>query len=339
MMSHSEQQMPAAVQALEQESAEAQPAPQRLLSIVTPCFNEALNVRALYEQTRAVAQSLAGWQYEHIFIDNASTDDTVPILKDIAASDPNVKIIVNVRNFGQLRSPHHAILQAHGDVVVLMTADLQDPPMLIKEFIARWQSGYKVVLGIKNTSAESPALFAIRKFYYRLANRLSSVRLYENATGFGLYDRQVVETLRQVDDPQPYFRGLIAELGFDASQVTFHQPQRERGITKNNFFTLFDIAMLGITSHSKVPLRLATLLGVACSALFFLTGVGYLIAKLAFWDQFSLGTAPLIIVMCLFASVQLFFIGVLGEYIGAIHTQVLKRPLVVEKERVNFGDD
>ena len=308
----------------------------RLLSIVTPCYNEAANLATLCEEIRRVAGGLAGWDYEHIVIDNASTDESVALLRARAALDPALKVIVNVRNFGHIRSPYYALLQARGDAVILMASDLQDPPELICEFVQKWESGFKMVLGVKNTSSESPLFFALRRAYYRVTNRLSSVKLYENATGFGLYDRAVIQALRSVDDPYPYFRGLIAELGFEATEVSFHQPTRQRGITKNNFYTLYDIGMLGITSHSKIPLRLAAMLGFALSIVSFFVAVGYFVAKLVNWSSFSLGTAPIVISIFFFASVQLFFTGILGEYIGAIHTQVLKRPLVVEKERINF---
>lgn len=306
------------------------------MSVVTPCYNEAGNVRPLYEELKAVLATLPKWTYEIIFIDNASNDGTQEILRELARQDKNVRVIFNVRNFGHIRSPHHGLLQAKGDVVVYMASDLQDPPSLIPEFVKKWEEGYKVVMGVKTTSEEAPLFFAARKAYYALVNRLSDVRLVKNATGFGLYDQVVVETLRGIQDAYPYFRGLVSEIGYEAALIPFRQPLRKRGFTKNNFYTLYDIAMLGITSHSKVPLRLATMLGFACSGLSFLVAMGYFIAKLVNWDKFTLGIAPLILGLSLFASLQLFFTGMLGEYIGAIHTQVLKRPLVVEKERINF---
>ncbi|WP_042227437.1 glycosyltransferase family 2 protein [Paenibacillus popilliae] len=306
------------------------------ISIVTPCYNEAENVEELYQQVKKVFDDLPGYDYEHIFIDNASKDKTVSILKEIAAVDHNVKIIVNARNFGHIRSPYHALLQADGDAVILLVADLQDPPNMIKDFILKWEEGYKVVLGVKTQSHESPVMFAIRKMYYNFINRVSEIELTKNNTGFGLYDNKVIEILRKIDDPYPYFRGLISDIGFESYKIEYVQPVRRRGITKNNFYTLYDIAMLGITNHSKIPLRLAAMLGFLMSALSLLTAGGYLIAKLFFWSSFTLGMAPLVIGLFLFSSVQLFFIGIIGEYIGSIHTQVLKRPLVVEKERINF---
>ncbi|RCX19008.1 glycosyltransferase involved in cell wall biosynthesis [Fontibacillus phaseoli] len=306
------------------------------ISIVTPCYNEEDNVEELYRQVKEVFKTIDDCVYEHIFIDNDSKDRTVAILKGLAAIDQNVKIIVNSRNFGHIRSPYHALLQAQGDAVILLVADLQDPPSMIKDFIVKWKEGYKVVLGVKNQSKESPAMFAIRKMYYNFINRVSEIELTKNNTGFGLYDKKIIEILRQVDDPYPYFRGLISDIGFESYKIKYVQPVRKRGITKNNFYTLYDIAMLGITNHSKVPLRLAAMIGFLMSALSLIVALGYFIAKLIYWNSFSMGTAPLIIGLFLFSSVQLFFIGIIGEYIGSIHTQVLKRPLVVEKERINF---
>lgn len=308
----------------------------KTISIVTPCYNEEENVRELYAQVKAVFAELPGYVYEHIFIDNASKDRTVAILKEIAKEDPNAKIIVNSRNFGHIRSPYHALLQAEGDAAILLVADLQDPPGMIKDFVNKWEEGYKVVLGVKTESHESKAMFAVRKMYYNFINRVSEIELTKNNTGFGLYDKQIIRILKEIDDPYPYFRGLISDIGFESYKIEYIQPVRKRGITKNNFYTLYDIAMLGITNHSKIPLRLAAMLGFTMSALSLLVAVGYLLAKLLFWNYFSLGTAPLIIGLFLFSSVQLFFIGIIGEYIGSIHTQVLKRPLVVEKERINF---
>ncbi|WGU93823.1 glycosyltransferase [Paenibacillus dendritiformis] len=308
----------------------------KLISIVTPCYNEEDNVDAVYQQVKEVFSELPSYTYEHIFIDNCSKDKTVEKLREIAYEDRNVKVIVNSRNFGHIRSPYYAMLQAKGDAVISLVADLQDPPKMIKDFILKWEEGYKVVLGVKTESHESPAMFAIRKMYYNFINRVSEIELTKNNTGFGLYDKKVIEVLRDIDDPYPYFRGLISDIGFESYKIEYVQPVRKRGITKNNFYTLYDIAMLGITNHSKIPLRLAAMLGFVMSALSLLAAVGYLIAKLIFWNYFTLGMAPLVIGLFFFSSVQLFFIGIIGEYIGSIHTQVLKRPLVVEKERINF---
>lgn len=308
----------------------------KLVSVVTQCFNEEENVEELYRRIKAQFENRPGYEFEHIFIDNASTDRTVEVIKNLASRDPRVKLIVNARNFGHIRSPLHAILQARGDAIVSMASDLQDPPELIDTFITRWEAGFKIVVGVKPSAQETFVMSLIRGLYYRTIGRISEIQLIPNFTGFGLYDRSVIEIIRKIDDPYPYFRGLIAELGIEYSTVPFEQPKRVRGITKNNFYTLYDMAMLGITSHSKLPVRLATMAGFALSILSLLVSLGYLILKLAFWDRFGLGTAPILIGLFFFASVQLFFIGIIGEYVAAIHTQVMKRPLVIEKERVNF---
>ena len=306
------------------------------ISILTPCYNEQENVVPLYETIMGIMAGVDGLDYEHIYIDNASTDGTVTKLRDLAAKDKRVKVILNARNFGHIRSPFYGLLQADGDAVIYMASDFQDPPDLIPKLIDGWQRGAKAVLAIKDSSDESGLFFVLRRFYYRLVERLADVRTYQNFTGFGLYDRAVVEYCRSLEDPYPYFRGIIAETGLPTEEVHYHQPTRKRGITKNNFYTLYDMAMLGITNHSKIPLRLATMSGFLMSVLSLLVGITYLIYKLLFWQQFPAGTAPLVIGLFFFASVQLFFIGILGEYIGSIHTQVHKRPLVVEKERLNF---
>ncbi len=308
----------------------------KLISVVTGCFNEEDNVDELHARIRAQFERLPAYDYEHIFIDNASTDGTVARIKAIAASDRRVRLIVNARNFGHIRSPMHALLQARGDAVIAMASDLQEPPELIGEFVRKWEQGYRVVAGVRSGVQQTAAMSIVRRAFYTTIGRISETRLIPNFTGFGLYDRSVVEVVRQVDDPYPYFRGLIADIGFEHAEVPFVQPQRTRGISKNNFYTLYDMAILGITSHSKLPIRLATMAGFALSALSLLVAIGYLVYKLLRWDQFSVGMAPVIIGFFFFASVQLFFIGILGEYIAAIHTQVLRRPLVVEKERVNF---
>lgn len=312
----------------------------KLISVVTPCFNEEANVRELHRRIAAVfAEQLPGYEYEHLFIDNASTDGTVAEVKALAAVDRRVKLIVNARNFGHVRSPMHGMLQASGDAVILMASDLQDPPELIAPFVREWERGFKVVLGIKKQTVESLGMRLVRKWYYDLVCRLSEIDLARDNTGFGLYDRTVMDVLSRIDDPYPYLRGLVSDIGFPAAKVDFVKPARKRGITKNNFYTLYDLAMLGITSHSKVPLRLATMLGFAMSGFSLLVAAGYLVAKLLWWSQFSLGMAPLVIGLFLFSSVQLFFIGIIGEYVGNIHTQVLKRPLVIERERVGFEEE
>jgi glycosyltransferase involved in cell wall biosynthesis len=307
----------------------------KLISIVTPCYNEEGNIEELYRRIVEVMSKLP-YEYEHICIDNCSTDNTVNKLKAIAAKDKRVKIIVNVRNFGHIRSPYYALLQSRGDASVLMASDLQDPPEMIVDFVKKWEEGFKTVLAVKPESEESALMFFVRKIYYRLISRISEVPLVRNATGAGLFDRVIIDILRKIDDPYPYFRGLLCEIGFPIATVPFRQPRRQRGITSNNFYTLYDIAMLGITNHSKVPLRLMSIGGFLLSVLSLFVAIGFLIAKLTFWDSFQLGFAPILIGIFFFGAVQTFFMGLLGEYIGSIHTQVRNMPLVVEAERVNF---
>jgi len=307
-----------------------------LISVITPCFNEEENVRELFRSVKKVFDNLPNYTYEHIFIDNASKDKTVEILKEIAANNPQVKIIVNTRNFGHVRSPMHAVYQAKGDAIMGIVADFQDPPELIPDFIKKWEEGYKIVIGVKAKTEDSFLFSAIRKSYYKIIGQLSDVEMVQNFTGLGLYDKKVIDILKDIDDPYPYFRGLICDIGYERAVILYNQPARKRGFTKNNFYTLYDLAMLGITNHSKVPLRLATMTGFIVAIISLLFALGYFIYKLIFWDSFSVGIAPLVIGLFFFSSVQLFFIGIIGEYIGSIHTQVLKRPLVIEKERINF---
>jgi glycosyltransferase involved in cell wall biosynthesis len=308
----------------------------KTITILTPCYNEEDNVHEVYERVRAAIIAAGAYRYEHIFIDNASRDNTLRELKAIAAQDTNVKVIRNTRNFGQVRSPMHALYQASGDAVIGVVADLQDPPEMIVDFIRKWEEGYPVVIGVKATSDESGLLFWVRKQYYKLVNRLSGVETYENFTGFGLFDRKVVEAIKQFDDPYPYFRGMIAEIGLPHFEFPYHQPARKQGITKNNFYSLYDLAMLAITNLSKVPLRVVTFSGFACSLFCVLVSLVYLVYKLIFWSRFSAGMAPLVIGLFLFMSLQMMFIGIIGEYVGTIHTLVQRRPLVIEQERINF---
>lgn len=306
------------------------------ISIVSGCYNEAENIQEFIQRVRAVLTTLPQYEYEIIIIDNASKDGTAEILRRLAAEDQRIKVILNSRNFGHIRSPYYALLQASGEAALSLASDLQDPPELIPEFVAKWEEGFKAVVGVKSESEETPLFFFIRKLYYRLVNRLAEFEIIQNFTGFGLYDRAILDYCRGLSDPYPYFRGLISEIGLPTAKIAFVQPTRKRGITKNNFYTLYDMALLGITNHSKVPLRVATMTGFAMSLLSLLVALAYFIYKLIFWYSLPVGLAPVIIGLFLFSSVQLFFIGILGEYIGAIHTQVLGRPMVVEKERINF---
>ena len=306
------------------------------ITVVSGCYNEEGNLEELLRQLRTVASKFPQYEWDYLIVDNCSTDRSPEILRAAAAADRHLKVIFNARNFGHIRSPYHGLLQAQGDAVIFLASDLQDPPELIEKFIPLWEQGWKAVAAVKNDSAESPFFFLVRKIYYKTVARLADVDLLLNFTGFGLYDRALIEHLRASEDPYPYLRGQISEIGYPVARVPFIQPRRTRGFTKNNFYTLFDMAMLGFTNHTKVPLRLATMVGFLMSMLCLGLSLGYLIYKLLNWDSFTLGTAPVVVGLFFIGSVQLFFIGVLGEYIGAIHTKVTKRPLVVERERINF---
>ena len=307
------------------------------VSVVTNCFNEETNIEEVYGRVRVAINSV-NWvtTYEHIFIDNCSTDGTVAVLKRLAASDPALKIIVNNRNFGQIRSGMHAIFQATGDAVIHVVADLQDPPELIPQFLEKWREGFSVVIGQKSSAKDSWLMTFARRTFYLVMDRLSESPQIKNFTGFGLFSKGVIEKIRSVDDPYPYFRGLISDFGYSIAIVPYEQPARKRGVTTHNLYSLYDMAMLGITNHSKVPLRMATFLGFALSLVSGITGFFYLIYKLIAWDDFDLGMAPLVVGMFFFSAVQLLFLGIVGEYVGSIHTRVQKRPMVVEKERINF---
>lgn len=308
-----------------------------LITIITPCYNEALNVREVHRRVLEMAAELPEYRFEHLFIDNASIDSTVEVLREIAAEDPSVKVIVNARNVGPDRSGMHAFLQAEGDAVGSLVADLQDPPELFVEMIREWEKGIPIVVAIKNSSDENGLMYRLRTAYYRLVARLTNVQVLEHFTGFGLYDRSVVEHIRaHFRDPYPYFRGMIAELGLPYKKVFYNQKRRERGISKNNFYALYDLAMLGITNLSKVPLRLVIFSGFISAFISLAVGMFYLIYKLVFWTRFTVGVAPVVLGMFFLGSVQLIAMGIIGEYVGSIHTFVVNRPLVTEKERINF---
>lgn len=311
----------------------------KTISIITPTFNEEENVVILSERVKKIfEEKLPNYDYEHIFIDNNSDDATVEILRQIAKKDKRIKIIVNSRNFGHIKSPFYGLLQAKGDAVISLVADLQDPPEMISDFVKKWEEGYQTVIAIKKNSEENKIMFKIRELYYDVLSTLSEVEIFKNFTGFGLYDKKVINSLRQMNDPYPFTRSMISEVGFNIAKIEYNQPVRLRGVTKNNFYTLYDIAILGIISNSKVPLRIAIFMGVFFGMLSLLVGVGYFIAKLLYWDSMTLGMAPLLIMTSFMFSIMLFFIGLIGEYIGAIYTQVLNRPLVFEKERINFEE-
>ncbi len=309
------------------------------ISVVVPTYNEYENVELLVNEVNKVFENgLNDYDYEIIFIDNYSLDKTRDKIIEMAVKDKRIKAIFNAKNFGQLNSPYYGMTQATGDCVILMVADLQDPPEKIKEFIAEWEKGYKIVVGIKTKSKESKIMYFLRTMFYKTIKKISNVEHIEHFTGFGLYDKDFIKILGSLNDPQPYLRGIVAELGFTRKEINYTQPQRKFGKTKNNFFTLYDIGMLGITSYSKVVLRTATIFGFIISGLSILVSIVYLILKLLYWNMFPAGTAPIIIGMFFLGGIQLFFIGFLGEYIMNINTRVMNRPLVVEEERINFNN-
>jgi len=311
----------------------------KTISVVSSAYNEQDNIEELCKQVKETCENLQDkYDYEQIILDNGSTDNTAQILKDLASKDKHIKVIINTRNFGHIRSPYYGMLQAKGDAVVAIASDLQEPVSLISKLVENWEQGYKIVLGQKTSSKENKIMFLIRTCYYKLLNLFndSGAKLLEHCTGFGLYDREVIDKLKALNEPYPYLRGLVCELGYNLTCVQFCQNKREKGKTKNNFYTLYDMAMLAFTNYSKLPLRIATISGFILSVLSFCMAIFYLLFKLLFWYHLPTGIAPILISLFFFFSVQLFFIGILGEYLNSIFTHVQNRPLVIEKERINF---
>ena len=307
------------------------------ISVMIPCYNEEENARPIYTAVKdQLTQNCPSYDYEILFIDNKSQDQTRKILREICAEDSNVKAIFNVKNFGQFNSPYYALLQTSGDCTITMCADFQDPPELIPQFVAAWEEGYKIVIGRKTKSRENPLLYWARGIYYKMLRKMSSTEIIEQFTGFGLYDKSFVETLRQLNDPTPFMRGLVAELGPERKEIEYEQPKRRAGKTHNNFFTLYDAAMLSFTSYTKSGLRIATFAGFIIAFLSFLFGMVYLVLKLLFWNSFTAGYAPMMISVFFLGGLLLSFLGFLGEYVMAINIRVMNRPLVVEEERINF---
>lgn len=308
----------------------------KLISIVTPTYNEIDNIELLLNRIRDIIAPLDQYDFEILVIDNCSNDGTQEKIRELALQDMRIKAIFNARNFGHIRSPYYGILQSTGVATIYMASDFQDPPEIIPQFIDEWEKGWRLVMAVKPASEGSPAMHFLRKTYYRLIDRISDVSILRDSTGFGLYDKKVLDNLRKINDPYPFLRGLICELGYPIKAIPFIQPRRLGGITKNNFYTLFDIAMLGMVSHSKVPIRMAALAGFILAAISILLAMYFLVMKLIFWESFALGGAPVLIGLFFLFSILFFFIGILGEYIGSIHTYIQNRPIVVEKERVNF---
>ena len=309
------------------------------ISIVVPCFNEEENVVPMADAIREeFKKNLSSYEYEIIFIDNDSKDNTREWIRELCKSDKGIKGIFNAKNFGQFNSPYYGMLQSTGDATVLMAADFQDPVEMIPKYVAAWEEGYKIAIGIKKSSQENKIMFHLRSLYYKTIKKLSEVEQIEHFTGFGLYDKAFINVMRNLDDPVPFLRGIVAELGFRRKEIPYEQPQRRAGITSNNLYRLYDAAMLSVTAYTKVGLRLATFAGVILSGISMIIAIIYLILKLLYWDRFPAGMAPILIGMLFLGSIQIFFIGLIGEYILTINQRVMKRPLVVEEERLNFDE-
>jgi dolichol-phosphate mannosyltransferase len=306
------------------------------ISIVSPCFNEQDNILNLYDRLKKTIGSNDKYEYELIFIDNKSLDSTVTILKNIASKDLRVKLIINNKNYGHIRSPYWGLLQATGDAVILIASDLQDPPENILQFIKEWELGWKVVYATKQSSKTNLFMHTLRRIYYFILNKISEGRIIKDATGFGLYDKKVIDIIREINDPYPFLRGLVSELGFPIKTIPFVQPKRLEGVSKNNIFTLYDIALLGLVSHSLLPIRIVSFIGFAISIISFMFAVLYLILKIFFWDSFPIGIAPLVISIFLLFGLLFIFLGIIGEYIAIIVRSIQNRPIVVEELRINF---
>ena len=310
------------------------------ISILIPCYNEVENVGPMSETVvRIMTEELPQYDYELVFIDNCSEDGTREKLEEICAGNSKIKAILNVTNFGQFNSPFYGMCQTTGDCTISMCCDFQDPPEMIPKFVEEWEKGYKIVSAIKTTSRENALIFFLRKTYYKVIRNMSTVKLIENFTGTGLYDSSFINLLKKLDDPIPFLRGIVAEYNFKRKEIPYEQAQRRAGKTHNNFYSLYDAAMLSITSYTKVGLRLATWMGFLSSAISFVIAIVYLIMKLTHWYSFQAGNAPMIIGVFLIGSLQLFFIGLMGEYILNINTRIMHRPLVVEEKRLNFDED
>lgn len=312
------------------------------ISIMIPCYNETENVIPISEAVVNILETeLSRYDYELLFIDNASTDGTKEKLLSICAQNPKIKAIFNAANFGQFNSPFYGMCQTRGDCTISMCCDFQDPVEMIPVLVAEWEKGHRIVSCIKTSSKENPLIYGMRTLYYRMIRKMSRVKMLEHFTGFGLYDHTFIELMRQLDDPTPFVRGIVAEYGesFNMTTVEYEQPERRAGKTHNNFYTLYDAAMMSITSYTKVGLRICTFAGIACSMLSFLIGIVYLVLKIIHWEHFSMGTAPMLIGLFMLGGVQLFFLGIMGEYILNINTRVINRPVVIEEKRINFDDE
>lgn len=306
------------------------------ISILVPCYNEEENVIPISKAIIGELEKLKNYDYELLFIDNCSTDKTQELITELCNENNKIKAIFNCKNFGQFNSPYYGLQQTTGDCTILICADFQDPVDMIPKFIKEWENGYKIVIGIKNKSQENKLLYFLRSCYYKIIKKLSSTEQIEHFTGFGLYDKDFIEVLKDLDESTPFLRGIVAELGFKRKDICYEQQKRKAGKTHNNFYTLYDAAMLSITSYTKAGLRLATFLGMGIGIISFIVAIVYLIMKLIYWDRFAAGMIPILIGICFLGAIQLFFIGILGEYILSINARVMKRPLVIEEKRINF---
>ena len=312
----------------------------KMVSVLIPCFNEEDNVLPMSKAiTELFEKELIKYDYELIFIDNDSSDNTRALLRQICKQNKKIKAIFNAKNFGQFNSPYYGILQTTGDCVISMVCDFQDPIELIPQYLEAWEEGYKIVIGIKTASHENKLVYACRSLYYKFVKKFSDVEQIQHFTGSGLYDRDFIEVLRDLKDPTPFLRGIVAELGFRRKEIEYTQPKRRAGKSSNNFFTLYDAAMLSITSYTKIGLRICSFLGIAVGIISFVVGIVYLIMKLTNWYGFEAGMAPVIIIMSFLGAIQLFSIGFIGEYIMSMNKRIMNRPLVVEEERINFYEE
>lgn len=311
----------------------------KMISILIPCYNEQENVVPMAQEIDNLFKTeLVNYDYELVFIDNDSKDNTRKLLREICSNNKKVKVIFNAKNFGQFNSPYYGMLQTTGDCTIMMVCDFQDPIDMIPKYIKEWENGYKIVIGVKTSSKENPVVYWLRTVYYKLIRKFSDVEQIEHFTGSGLYDKEFIQVLRDLHDPTPFLRGVVAELGYKRKEIPYEQPKRRAGKTHNNFMTLYDAAMLSFTSYTKIGLRVCTFFGIVVAVISVIVGLIYLILKLIYWDRFPAGMAPVLIGMFFLGALQLFFIGLLGEYILSINKRVMNRPLVIEEERINFGE-
>ena len=310
----------------------------KLISVITPCLNEEKNIPLIYKAVKSIFSEKNNYSYEHIFIDNKSDDNSRNILRKLADEDKNIKVIFNTRNYGQDASPFHALQQSKGDAAILIVADLQDPPELIKDFIKEWEKGYKTVIGIKNKSKGSKLAHCIKKIFYKTINKFSDIELYQNFMGFGLYDKQVIELLKDFNEPNPYLRGVISDINLKVKKIEYTHQIRSHGETKNDYLSLIDLGLVAFTAYSKFPIRFITIFSFFFSLISFFIGIFYFIYKILYWNTFATGLAPLIITLTMFFCLTFLFLGIIAEYIGAINSRNRTKPTVIEEERINFED-